>query len=166
MGFNSGFKELSVCLYPVTRMQNKMPIQDSKYSFKNMKIFEYLRKEWHTKKEVTMLLGAGVSTDVHEIILRHWSIEKEKRQDEKKLHHNKVYKCYSSIYIMFETCKSVFSGLCCLWTHNSEWWIFIENCITYCAVVWKNSYLRIFSVLKYYVASVIMPQKNVKFIVS
>jgi hypothetical protein len=45
-----------------------------------------------------MLLGAGVSTDVHEIILRHWSIEKEKRQDKKKLHHNNVYKCYSSIY--------------------------------------------------------------------
>jgi hypothetical protein len=39
-----------------------------------------------------MLLGAGVSTDGYEIILRHWLIEKEKREDEKKLHHNKVYK--------------------------------------------------------------------------
>jgi len=46
-----------------------------------------------------MLLRASVSTDVHERILGHWSIEKEKQEDEKKLLHNKVYKFYSSIYI-------------------------------------------------------------------
>jgi len=31
--------------------------------------------------EITMPLRAGVSTDVHEL-LGHWSIEKEKQQDE------------------------------------------------------------------------------------
>ena len=45
-----------------------------------------------------MLLRASVSTDIHEI-LGHWSIEKERQQNEKKLHHNKEHKCYSSIYI-------------------------------------------------------------------
>jgi hypothetical protein len=44
-------------------------------------------------------LRAFVSTDVRERILGPWLIEKEKQEDEKKLHHNQVYKFYSSIYI-------------------------------------------------------------------
>ena len=46
-----------------------------------------------------MLLRTGISTDVHERILGHCTIEKEQQEDEKKLHHNKVYKFYSSLYI-------------------------------------------------------------------
>jgi hypothetical protein len=46
-----------------------------------------------------MLLRDGVSLDVHERILGHWSIGKEKQEDEKKLHNNNVHKFYSSIYV-------------------------------------------------------------------
>ena len=49
--------------------------------------------------EFTVQLIAGVSTDVHERKIGHWSIEKEKKEDEEKLHNNKVYTFYSSIYI-------------------------------------------------------------------